>query len=202
MKQLDITSLYKDQIREVIAARRSLPIPATVHAGMVARTEILKLDNGYKLLNKATNDATQACRDTGITEASSLITFQVCSEEYVMAEATKEVIEQEDYDVLTYPFRSVLDPASVPEDLSRRVHHHKPPEETIPMPNKPAPKPTAASRGRKVAQTRPSGAAGRERTVVPPSKPKKTAPKPVKKVRAPYKRRQVNALQDFLDGKD
>src|SRR5258708_32744113 len=113
-----------------------------------------------------------------------------------MAEATKEVIEQEDYDVLTYPFRSVLDPASVPEDLARRVHHHKPPEETIPMPNKPAPKPTAASRGRKVAQTRPSSTAGRKRAVAPPNKPKKTGPRPIKKGRAPYKRRQFNSIHD------
>jgi hypothetical protein len=82
---------------------------------------MFKEPDGYKRMNTATNEATRLCRELGITEPPTLITFQVCSEEYTMAEAVKGRISEEHYDLLTFAFRSVLDPQSVPEQLRQRV---------------------------------------------------------------------------------
>lgn len=202
---MNIAGLTAQQIRSVVQARRSLPIPATVHAGMVARQEILKSTDGHRLMNRATNDATQNCREAGITEAHAIITFQVCSEEYLMGEQTKEVISQDDYDTLTFAFRSVLDPVTVPEHLSQRLRNYQlPTEEKTSMPNKPAPKPTTAAKGRKPAGNRPNSAAGRKRATEAPTKAKRPAPTKPARVVVPRKvaKKQVDALQDFLDGKD
>lgn len=128
---LAITKVSANQIYAVVEARRSLPIPSILGANVLARDFMFKQPDGYKGMNKATNDATRAIRDAGISEPATTITFQVCSEEYTMAEAVKDRISQEHYDLLTFAFRSVLDPESVPIELRQRLARSKPPDRPL-----------------------------------------------------------------------
>lgn len=147
-----ISDLTKEQIIGVVDARRELSIIAVSKAAHVAGDLFLRNREAHSLLNQTTNQATKACRETEVNDSHRIITFQVTACEYVTAEAVKDQLTPVDYDILTFAFRAVLEPDSVPAALQPHLARlgrpaaaaHKP--SVAPNGAKRSPAPKAASK--------------------------------------------------------